>query len=347
MTRYALIDQMLSNRHRPFSIQDITEELSKRLPQYGVEPVTKRCVEKDIKYLMYDSPFDIEIEEYYVDDVDRNDKPLRRRCIRYTDPTFSIFKQKLSEEEEGILTSAIETLSNFEGLDNFELLGHLKEKFGLETDHPIVIVSKNLLSNADLISRLIPLIRMNCSITLSYHTFKDANIKEVIVTPHLIKEYNNRWFLVASSCETKKILVFPLDRIDDMRENRIAPIIEFPDSMEERFEDIVGVSFNDEAIVQQIIFWVSDHSKDYVRTKPIHGSQTYLRGIKEEQWKKLFPHLRGGGFFKIECKENYELLRELTSFGPELVVLQPNTLRNKIYQNLSAMVLEYSKIMDQ
>lgn len=72
MTRYALIDNLLANRNRAYSIQDITEVLSKKLPELGQEPVSKRCVEKDLNYLEYDSPFDVEIEEYWVDASDCN-----------------------------------------------------------------------------------------------------------------------------------------------------------------------------------------------------------------------------------------------------------------------------------
>ena len=66
MTRYALIDKILANRHKAYSIQDITNELAEKLPGFGQEPVSKRCVEKDLNYLEFDSPFDIEIEEYWV-----------------------------------------------------------------------------------------------------------------------------------------------------------------------------------------------------------------------------------------------------------------------------------------
>ena len=62
MTRYALIDKALANRNRAFSIQDITDYVNDRLPDFGMASVTKRCIEKDINYLEFDSPFDVDIE---------------------------------------------------------------------------------------------------------------------------------------------------------------------------------------------------------------------------------------------------------------------------------------------
>jgi hypothetical protein len=40
--------------------------------------------------------------------------------------------------------------------------------------------------------------------------------------------------------------------------------------------------------------------------------------------------LKGGAFFSIECIENYELIRELTSFGKDLIVLSPTNIQQKV-----------------
>ena len=34
--------------------------VEEELPNYGQTPVTRRCVEKDIQYLEFDSPFNVE-----------------------------------------------------------------------------------------------------------------------------------------------------------------------------------------------------------------------------------------------------------------------------------------------
>ena len=47
--------------------------------------------------------------------------------------------------------------------------------------------------------------------------------------------------------------------------------------------------------------------------------------------------LKGGAFFSIECIENYELIRDLTSFGADLVVLFPSEIRFKIIVQIEAM----------
>jgi predicted DNA-binding transcriptional regulator YafY len=344
MTRYQLIDTMLANRNRAYSIQDITDELGEKLREFGQEAVSKRCVEKDLNYLAYDSPFDVEIEEYWVDASDCNDRPYRRRCIRYADPTFSIFKSKLTDDEKAVLSTALDTLGSFDGLENFEWLRDLKERLHLEEHSAIISVSKNLLTNSTLLARLFTAIRLNQVISLRYHTFQDSSSRTVEVTPHLLKEYNNRWFLIVSACDTGKVLTFPLDRIDDFSNNYVAPHIKKPENLEERFEDIIGMTYPDNLPVESITFWISDISKDYIATKPIHGSQRPVRGETESKLRNQYPSLDSGAFYMIECVENYELIRELCSFGPELIVLSPDSIKNKITSRLRRMTEAYCSI---
>ncbi len=342
MTRYALIDKMLANRHKAYSIQDITNALAEKLPEFGQEPVSKRCVEKDLNYLELDSPFDIEIEEYWVDASDKNGKSYRKRCIRYLDPTFSIFKPKLTEDEKTVLTTALDTLGSFDGLENFEWLNDLKCRLNLEEHQPIISFSKNILDNSTLIARLFTAIKQKQVITLEYHTFIDSTVRKVELCPYILKEYNNRWFLIAAACDTGKILTFPLDRIDDFNESYVHKFIPISQDFDEYFEDIIGVTYNEDAPLEEIILWVSDKSKDYVLTKPIHGSQVLIRGSKEEVLRAQHPKLIGGCYFKIKCKENYELIRELISFAAELVVIAPTPLAEKIEERVKLMLNNYS-----
>lgn len=345
MTRYALIDRMLANRTKPYSIQDITDTLNEKLPEFGQKHVSKRCVEKDLNYLEYDSPFDVEIEEYWIDAADKNDRPYRKRCIRYADPTFSIFKPKLTDDEKTVLSSALDALGSFEGLDNFEWLNDLTTRLNLEQHEPVISLSKNLLTNSTLIARLFTVIRLKQVINLQYHTFQNDEIRSVCISPYLLKEYNNRWYLIASASDTGRILTFPLDRIDDFSFKTTVSYLSAPENLYERYEEIIGVTYNEDSPLQKIIFWVSENSKDYVITKPIHGSQKVIRGEMDSQLRRNYPRLNDGKFFQIECRENYELIRELTSFGPNLLVLYPNSFSKVVINQVTESYNTYKDLI--
>ena len=114
--------------------------------------------------------------------------------------------------------------------------------------------------------------------------------------------------------------------------------------MTERFEDIVGVTLYENRPVEHIVFWVSDRSKDYVITKPIHESQKSIKGELDNSLRLKYDNLRGGAFFSIDCIPNYELIRELSSYGKELLVLEPTTIQDEIFNNIKQLYEDYSSV---
>lgn len=339
LTRIVLLDKLLADRYHAYSIQDMTDYLERELPQYGQDGgVSKRCVEKDIEYLEYNFPILIEFERYMVDAHSAaTDRAYRKHCIRYADPTFSIFKGKLSEEEKGLLTAAVSTLGSFDGLDGFGWLDDFSKRLGLVESKPIIQMSKNLLENRTLMAESFSAIRACSVVKLRFKVFNNSDEREVIISPYLLKEYNRRWYLIGAADDTGKILTFALDRIISIK---VLPGYEFskaPEDLLERYEDIIGVSYYEGNEPLKIIFWVSDKSAPYVDTKPIHGSQTRIGGEKEQSLREQYPVPSGGSLFSIECKENYELIRELCSFGCDLKVISPQSMVESVKQRIKSM----------
>lgn len=345
LTRIALLDGMLADRYHAYSIQDMTNILEKELSQYGQgNGVTKRCVEKDINYLEYNSPFSVELERYTVDATTINGRPYKKMCLRYSDPTYSIFKKKLTDDEKTILSSALSTLGTFEGLANFEWLEELRTRLNLHECKPVISISKNLLENSTLIANLFTTIVNNQVIELSYRKFVDSEIIKVIIHPYLLKEYNRRWYILAGANDTGKILNFALDRIISIEVKYGLKYKPCEEDLDFRFDEIIGITYKEENPLQKILFWADDLAKEYVRTKPIHGSQKEMKNNRIEELLNQYPQLKGGAFFTIECRENYELIRELSTWGAALIVLTPIELRNTIVNRINEMSSAYKKL---
>ena len=135
-----------------------------------------------------------------------------------------------------------------------------------------------------------------------------------------------------------------LSEVDDEKSIMSAKYKEYDGDLRERFEDIIGVTLFEDSPLYQIIFWVSDYSKDYVSTKPIHESQRHISDETSNDLLDRYPQLAGGGFYRIDCKYNYELIRELTSFGKDLLVLEPSFIQDKIWERISTMNNDYLKL---
>ena len=141
-----------------------------------------------------------------------------------------------------------------------------------------------------------------------------------------------------------KLLSFALDRIDKFVPLPSRSYKEYDGDLNERFEDIIGVTLIDGNPLQTILFWVSDFSKDYVATKSLHESQRHYKGEREMELRQQYPKLENGAFFSIDCIENYELIRELSSFGKDLLVLSPADIQQKVRDRVAAQFQAYQTL---
>ena len=346
MTRYKILDELLSNRYHNYSLDDLTEEVNNRLSDINPETdgVGRRTIEHDIEYLEYKGPFEgVDIERYY---VAAGTNGRKKMCLRYASPNFSIFSKPLTDDEEYLLKEALSLLGQFEGLPSLEGLEGLRLGLGVrDNERKIVSFTKNPLENSNIFGKLFTAISERQVIELHHHKFNDPNKGlAVAIYPYLLKEYNRRWYLFGSAESDLKLLNFALDRIDDVVPLPSHKYVDYDGDLNERFEDIVGVTLFDDSPLYEIYFWVSDMSKDYVGTKPIHESQRTLSDAKVSELRERYPALDGGRFYRIDCKENYELIRELASFGKELVVLEPSEIQDKIWERICGMEAEYMKV---
>ncbi len=349
LKRYMILDGLLSDPYHNYTLDDLTDEVSNRMSARNSTPngVVRRTIEKDLDAIQLE-PFYAEIERYSVVKFNKETQKERRRmCLRYADPSFSIFKKELTDDEKNLLRDALALIGQFEGLPKFQALESMLK--GLEINEPnrkIISFTKNPLERSNLLGELFTAISNRQVIELHYHKFSDPeNVSQYNVIPYLLKEYNRRWYLIAAAESDGKLLNFALDRMNKVVPLPSHPYVEFDGDINERFEEIIGVSFYSENPVQKIIFWVSDNAKDYIETKPLHETHTPIRGENALALRERFPMLKGGAFYKIECRENYELIRELTLFGKELLVLEPSEIQKKVFQRIDEMRNDYAKIL--
>lgn len=335
LIRYKYLDRLLSDHHHYYDIHDLTEKVNDLLYDDGFPEVTQRCIEKDLNTLEY-APFSAPIERF---------KWNGKRCIRYEKRSFSIFVKEMSDEESCLLREVLNTIGQFDGLDNFKWLDDFKIGLGLEERRQIISFSNNpYLQNSNLLGTLFDNISNEVVIRLSYHTFSDATIRSIDFHPYLLKQYNDRWFLLGAADCDMKILNFALDRIDKVESLPEKKYAECPEELYEHFDDIVGVTLYEDRPVEHIVFWTSDRSSDYVVTKPIHGSQVKFQGKEEDKLRNKYPKLERGSFFSIDCIENYELIRELCSFGIELIVLSPQHIKKEILTRTMNVLQNYKEL---
>ncbi|MBQ9636336.1 MAG: WYL domain-containing protein [Prevotella sp.] len=127
-----------------------------------------------------------------------------------------------------------------------------------------------------------------------------------------------RWYVFAYSEDKKEIQNYPLDRITKL-EHLSKPYIETDVDFEEYFDDIVGVTNYKTSHVEKVVLKVSNKSIDYIKTKPIHRTQTVLKELGTESQT----------FIQLKLKINTELEMLLLSYADAIEVIEPVWLRQK------------------
>lgn len=165
------------------------------------------------------------------------------------------------------------------------------------------------------------------------------NLMRITVHPHLLKEYNSRWFLfgyVHQDDDTWKIVNFALDRIVyNGSPNDIFVHVEIPfkkvpkDFYTNYFKDIVGVTKYEEEEKEQITIRTVDFKVHHLlRTKPVHSSQIETMPFDEE---------KGYGEFTICVIPNIELQTRLLGYGQGLYVVEGSSFRKEMQNVISQL----------
>ena len=107
MTRYKILDELLSDRYHNYTLDDLTDVVGDRLSELypDTNGIARRTLQKDLFYLENEGPFNVDIERYsVVSYCKEKEKHITKRCLRYRNPTFSIFKKEMTDDEKYLLT---------------------------------------------------------------------------------------------------------------------------------------------------------------------------------------------------------------------------------------------------
>jgi len=315
--RFRVLDRCFSNPAKKYFIQDLIDACSNALLE--IDPrgngISRRQIEQDIRYLESDEGGSIPLERH---------RDGKRIFYRYSDPKFSINNQPLNQVELEQIASAMQILSRFKGMPQFEWVNELAPKmeqaFLLEKGNETIISFDNnrYLKGIEHLGELFQAILYKKVLCLKYQSYKSEILKEYHVHPYYLKQYNNRWFLLGLSETWDKISTFALDRIIaiDDSQNQYIPNCDY--NFDEYFEDIIGVTVYQDAEPVLITLIFNKDAAPYVLSKPLHGSQ---KKISENESELVVS---------IEVIPNYELESLILSYGDRVNVSGPESLQNSI-----------------
>ena len=189
------------------------------------------------------------------------------------------------------------------------------------------------------ISPIYEYILTQSALKLTYQPFTKEAIA-LIISPYYLKQYNQRWFLVGKAHGlAHPVSIYPLDRINHVEECRQEQFIPTDINFTEYFDDMIGVTKESESQkLEKVVLRVGKKRYKYIATKPIHSSQKALKE-RDDQGEILtdLPYQD----IELQLFINKELEALILSFGKDVEVIEPISLRDRIVNHIQSLCKDY------
>ena len=322
--RYQVLNDCFRNPYREYDIDDLVDACSDAMRRKldMTAGVSKRTVQNDIANLQL-PPYCIRLDETFYRG--------KKRLYRYTDTNYSLPMYRMNDGERHKIQDAIYVLKDFEGepLYDWARTVLMQVEGGLlnETTKSVVSFQTNPdLKGLNLFNDLLQAILTKRVLKITYAPFGKDSYQERIYPYHL-KQYNDRWYLIAQAVGYETLAHYALDRIESFEEIQMK-YKEADVDFEEYFDDVIGVTVPADEPAD-IIIKVAKKRYNYIKTKPLHMSQ---RVVEEGDDYAVIS---------INVKVNNELEAQLLSFGSDVEVLSPTSFRARISEKIKAMDQKY------
>jgi len=326
--RIEVIDECLRNRYRKWTLQDLVSTVSEKLTQRYGKSASKRTIQGDMQHMK-----------------EVKDAPIEKRkegaitYFYYSDVNYSIKNLLINEEEISFLKDAVNILrqvSDFEIIQDVdEIVNKLQNtiKTNIIGKPSIIQFEKHSkVAGTEYIDNIFNAIKEKSTLRIIYQSFNNTESNQYIFHPYLLKEYRNRWFVIGRINHANAITNFALDRIKEIKNSNIEFLENNLFDAEKYFNNIIGVTFPQGQKVESIKIRVASKQSPYLRTKPIHHTQEIIKEYKN-----------GDIIINLWLICNYELKSTLLSYGSDIEVIRPISLRKEMKEIFKTASSLYSK----
>ena len=291
--RYTLIIEKINRGQFPSFT-----EIKNYLFEHGFE-MSDRTIQRDIEQIRFDFGIEIKYDRdknaYFIDKENSLNIESFFRFLEIVN-TADLLTDSLKESKDTLKYISFDTGGGLKGIENLKpLLKAIKDKRFISFEH------------------------------YNFHTNKTRNYT---LKPYLLKEYQNRWYIVGVIGETNELRTFGIDRVEKLNvqtktftaDKKLKPL--------EMFEKTIGVvySLNEQ---EKVVLSFTPTQGKYIKTLPLHSSQQILVDNENE--------LR----ISLDIIPNYELNQKILMHGNTVKVIEPEWLVEEIKENLKNTLEKY------
>lgn len=227
-------------------------------------------------------------------------------------------------------------VKNPEVLDNDKLAKWLLRKYSIPQDFATFngmkdrILLEEIPMGRVFLDTVMEAMRTNAELRIDYQRYQHGQHEEHLRTftmqSYALKVYNRRWYLLGFLKEDNDIRTIALDRVIDME--TLPNKYEMPADFDARkhFANVVGIYVDKDLPVEKVRIRAYSAQADYLRSVPLHGSQSEGRSKHGEYAE-----------FTYRLCITPDLVTQLLAMGDKVEVLEPQELRDEMKKRISNM----------
>lgn len=287
ISRYNLIIKKL--RKLPCTFQEITDYLSleSEIQAYNFN-VSKRTFQRDLE----------DIRSLYNIDIQYN------------------FSQKVyyidTDEQPDVNERIMEAFDTFNALN---ITDRLSDYIHFEKRKP---------QGTENLYGLLHAIKNKLQIKFIYHKFWENEISHRQTEPYALKEFKNRWYVLAQDLKDNKVKSFALDRLTDLEISKKHFQYPLDFKVNEHYKYCFGIISPNGQEPKEIILSFDPFQGKYIKTLALHDSQVILKDNEDELQ------------IKLNLCITFDFIMEILSYGENVKVIKPDSLIDElksIYKN--------------
>ena len=194
---------------------------------------------------------------------------------------------------------------------------------------PYVHLEKRRAQGTENILGLLHAIRNRKRITFTYHKFWDESTSMRSTDPYALKEFKNRWYVIAKDKADGNVKSFALDRLSDLEIT--GEVFDYPRGfdIEEKYRHFFGIisPFNQKP--EKVVLSFEPLQGRYIKSQPLHHSQKVLKDTDKE--------LR----IQLNICITYDFIQELLSHGDRVRVVEPEGLVDEVRRVYASALRNY------
>lgn len=168
----------------------------------------------------------------------------------------------------------------------------------------------------------------NAVLRIQYHRYLSTETDQRDIRPYAVKEFAKRWYIVAYSEQAKALRTYAMDRIAGLERTGASFRMPAGFQVDRLFEDSYGIYLPEgEAVLVKLR--TTEREAAYLLDLPLHPSQILLD--------------RGDAYctFALRVIPNPNFIMEILRHGNRLEVLEPESLRQAVKEELNKASKQY------